>query len=85
MMTCNRTMLSVAGLPMSTEFGWSPTQFALLQSAYLAGYPLTQLLCGTLADILGAPLLFSWAVLLWYHLWTDPFFHTITNNVFATK
>lgn len=59
------TMLSLAGLSMAEQYQWGPAQFAILQSAYLAGYPLTQMLGGALADLLGARVVFAVAVTLW--------------------
>lgn len=58
-------MLSLAGLSMAEQYQWGPAQFAILQSAYLAGYPLTQMLGGALADLLGARVVFAVAVTLW--------------------
>eukprot|EP00240_Pyramimonas_obovata_P010863 CAMPEP_0118960054 /NCGR_PEP_ID=MMETSP1169-20130426/63444_1 /TAXON_ID=36882 /ORGANISM="Pyramimonas obovata, Strain CCMP722" /LENGTH=110 /DNA_ID=CAMNT_0006908197 /DNA_START=451 /DNA_END=780 /DNA_ORIENTATION=+ len=61
----NRTMLSVAGLSMAEQFSWSAKEFGALQSAYLMGYPLTQMVGGALGDKIGAKVLFTVIVLLW--------------------
>ena len=34
--------MSVAIIPMAQDFGWSPTTSGLVQSAFFAGYALTQ-------------------------------------------
>ena len=58
-------MLALAGLSMAEQYQWGPAQFAVLQSAYLAGYPLTQMLGGAMADRVGARVVFALAVAAW--------------------
>jgi MFS family permease len=55
MLVCNmdRICMSVAMIPMSKEFSWSPSVQGLIQSAFLWGYMATTLLGGKLADVHG--------------------------------
>ena len=52
---CNlcRICMSVAVMPAALELGWAPGVQGLVQSSFLWGYMATQLIGGTLADVLG--------------------------------
>ena len=52
---CNlcRICMSVAIMPAALELGWAPGVQGLVQSSFLWGYMATQLLGGTMADVLG--------------------------------
>jgi MFS family permease len=45
--------MSVAVIPMSSEFGWTASVQGLVQAAFLWGYMATQLVGGRLADLYG--------------------------------
>jgi ACS family sodium-dependent inorganic phosphate cotransporter/ACS family sodium-dependent inorganic phosphate cotransporter-like MFS transporter 9 len=45
--------MSVAIMPAALELGWTPGVQGLVQSSFLWGYMATQLLGGTMADVLG--------------------------------
>ena len=55
LLLCNmdRICMSVAVLPMSQTFGWSPKVQGMIQAAFLWGYMATQLWGGKLADTYG--------------------------------
>lgn len=64
LLLCNmdRICMSVAVLPMSKEFGWSPAIQGQVQAAFLWGYMATQLLGGALADKYGGKTVIAWAI-----------------------
>ncbi|XEQ91692.1 putative sulfoacetate transporter SauU [Sporomusa carbonis] len=49
----DRVNISVAGLIMIKEFGWTAADYGLVQSAFFVGYALTQIPGGWLADKFG--------------------------------
>lgn len=51
--------LSVAIIPMSHQFGWSPSVAGLVQSSFFWGYALSQLPGGWLAKIFGGRLVLT--------------------------
>jgi len=64
LLLCNmdRICMSVAVMPMSATFGWSPKVQGLIQAAFLWGYMATQLLGGTLADRYGGKRIIAGAI-----------------------
>ncbi|AQK95876.1 Ascorbate transporter chloroplastic [Zea mays] len=64
---CNmdRVNMSIAILPMSSEFSWSPATVGLIQSSFFWGYLLTQILGGIWADRFGGKLVLGFGVIWW--------------------
>ena len=64
LLVCNvdRICMSVAVIPMSSTFGWSPSVQGFIGSAFLWGYMATQLLGGQAADKYGGKLVISAAI-----------------------
>jgi ACS family sodium-dependent inorganic phosphate cotransporter len=61
----DRTNISVAIIPMAKQFGWGPERQGTVLSAFFAGYLLTQVLGGRLADRFGGKLVLAGGVILW--------------------
>ncbi|EMS64245.1 putative anion transporter 4, chloroplastic [Triticum urartu] len=57
--------MSIAILPMSAEFGWSPATVGLIQSSFFWGYLLTQILGGIWADRFGGKVVLGFGVVWW--------------------
>ncbi|GLT63573.1 hypothetical protein SLA2020_361300 [Shorea laevis] len=57
--------MSIAILPMSTEFSWSPTTVGLIQSSFFWGYLLTQIVGGIWIDTVGGKLVLAFGVVWW--------------------
>lgn len=64
---CNmdRVNMSIAILPMSTEFNWSPATVGLVQSSFFWGYLLTQVAGGIWADKVGGKHVLGFGVVWW--------------------
>lgn len=64
---CNmdRVNMSIAILPMSEEFNWTPTTVGLVQSSFFWGYLLTQVAGGIWADSLGGKHVLGFGVIWW--------------------
>jgi MFS family permease len=64
LLVCNmdRICMSVAVIPMSQSFGWSPSVQGFVGSAFLWGYMATQLLGGEAADWYGGRKVISFAI-----------------------
>ncbi|TVU34077.1 hypothetical protein EJB05_15903 [Eragrostis curvula] len=64
---CNmdRVNMSIAILPMSSEFSWSPATVGLIQSSFFWGYLLTQILGGIWADRFGGKVVLGFGVVWW--------------------
>ncbi|CAG9464222.1 unnamed protein product [Pedinophyceae sp. YPF-701] len=64
---CNldRVNMSVAILPMSQQFGWTPETMGLVQSSFFWGYLLTQVAGGVLADRIGGKSVLGFGVMWW--------------------
>ncbi|KAG2426462.1 hypothetical protein HXX76_011692 [Chlamydomonas incerta] len=64
---CNldRVNMSVAILPMASQFGWDAATMGLVQSSFFWGYLLTQVAGGVLADRYGGRLILGLGVLWW--------------------
>ncbi|KAG6557162.1 hypothetical protein Mapa_001089 [Marchantia paleacea] len=64
---CNmdRVNMSIAIMPMSAEFGWSPTTVGLVQSSFFWGYLLTQIAGGVWADKIGGKQVLGFGVVWW--------------------
>lgn len=64
---CNmdRVNMSIAILPMSAEFNWSPTTVGLIQSSFFWGYLLTQIAGGIWADTVGGKKVLGFGVIWW--------------------
>ncbi|KAJ9698629.1 hypothetical protein PVL29_007612 [Vitis rotundifolia] len=64
---CNmdRVNMSIAILPMSAEYNWSPTTVGLIQSSFFWGYLLTQIAGGIWADTVGGKLVLGFGVVWW--------------------
>lgn len=64
---CNmdRVNMSIAILPMSSEYKWSPATVGLVQSSFFWGYLLTQIAGGILADKIGGKAVLGFGVMWW--------------------
>ncbi|KAM0941432.1 putative major facilitator superfamily, MFS transporter superfamily [Dioscorea sansibarensis] len=64
---CNmdRVNMSIAILPMSAEFNWSPSTVGLIQSSFFWGYLLTQIAGGIWADTVGGKRVLGFGVVWW--------------------
>uniref|UniRef100_A0A2N9I6I5 Major facilitator superfamily (MFS) profile domain-containing protein n=1 Tax=Fagus sylvatica TaxID=28930 RepID=A0A2N9I6I5_FAGSY len=64
---CNmdRVNMSIAILPMSAEYNWSPTTVGLIQSSFFWGYLLTQIAGGIWADTVGGKKVLGFGVVWW--------------------
>lgn len=64
---CNmdRVNMSIAILPMSEEFAWSPLTVGLVQSSFFWGYLLTQIVGGIWADTVGGKQVLGFGVVWW--------------------
>ncbi|GAA0142147.1 secondary carrier transporter [Lithospermum erythrorhizon] len=64
---CNmdRVNMSIAILPMATEYNWSPATVGLIQSSFFWGYLLTQIAGGIWADTVGGKAVLGFAVVWW--------------------
>lgn len=64
---CNmdRVNMSIAILPMASEFNWSSTTVGLIQSSFFCGYLLTQIAGGIWADKVGGKLVLGFGVIWW--------------------
>ncbi|KXZ55458.1 hypothetical protein GPECTOR_2g1007 [Gonium pectorale] len=64
---CNldRVNMSIAILPMASQFGWDSATMGLVQSSFFWGYLLTQVAGGVLADRLGGKAVLGLGVLWW--------------------
>ncbi|XP_078148225.1 putative anion transporter 4, chloroplastic isoform X2 [Carex rostrata] len=64
---CNmdRVNMSIAILPMSAEFNWSPATVGLVQSSFFWGYLLTQIAGGIWADKFGGKVVLGFGVVWW--------------------
>lgn len=64
---CNmdRVNMSIAILPMSAEFNWSPATVGLIQSSFFWGYLLTQIAGGIWADTVGGKSVLGFGVVWW--------------------
>jgi len=61
----DRVNISVAIIPMAEQFGWSDTQRGLVLSSFFAGYMVTQVLGGWLAQKWGGKFVLGFGVLWW--------------------
>lgn len=61
----DKVILSVAILPMATEYGWSPTVAGFVQSSFFWGYMLSQLPSGYANSTFGGRRILPAGVLLW--------------------
>ena len=61
----DRVNISVAIIPMAKQFGWSDTERGLVLSSFFAGYLITQVLGGWLAQKLGGKAVLGFGVLWW--------------------
>jgi len=61
----DRVNISVAIIPMAKEFGWSDTERGIVLSSFFAGYLVTQVLGGWLAQKLGGKAVLGFGVLWW--------------------
>ncbi|XP_057430815.1 sodium-dependent phosphate transport protein 1, chloroplastic [Lotus japonicus] len=64
---CNmdRVNMSIAILPMSAEYNWSPSTVGLIQSSFFWGYLLTQIAGGVWADKVGGKQVLGFGVVWW--------------------
>lgn len=64
---CNmdRVNMSIAILPMASEYHWSPMTVGLIQSSFFWGYLLTQIAGGIWADTVGGKLVLGFGVVWW--------------------
>jgi len=70
----DRVNMSVAIIPMATEFGWDQTTKGIVLSSFFYGYLATQVLGGWLADRYGGKVVLGFGVLWWsiFTLLTPP-------------
>ena len=61
----DRVNISVAIIPMATEFGWDKTLQGSVMSAFFIGYLLTQIAGGWLADRFGGKPVLAGGVVVW--------------------
>ncbi len=61
----DRVNISVAIIPMADEFGWDRATQGLIMSSFFAGYLLTQIAGGWLADRFGGKAVLGMGVLFW--------------------
>ncbi|GLU18807.1 hypothetical protein SLE2022_350880 [Rubroshorea leprosula] len=57
--------MSIAILPMSAEFSWSPTTVGLIQLSFFWGYVLTQIAGGIWADTVGEKSVLAFGIVWW--------------------
>ncbi|CAI9106938.1 OLC1v1006190C5 [Oldenlandia corymbosa var. corymbosa] len=64
---CNmdRVNMSIAILPMASEYDWGPSTVGLIQSSFFWGYLLTQVAGGILADTVGGKAVLGFGVVWW--------------------
>ncbi|CAH1418154.1 unnamed protein product [Lactuca virosa] len=64
---CNmdRVNMSIAILPMSSEYHWNSTTVGLIQSSFFWGYLLTQIAGGIWADTVGGKRVLAFGVIWW--------------------
>ena len=64
---CNmdKVNISIAIIPMASQFGWTPATVGFIQSAFFYGYLLAQLPGGYLANKFGGQRVLPFGVLLW--------------------
>ncbi|KAI8462854.1 MAG: major facilitator superfamily domain-containing protein [Monoraphidium minutum] len=75
----DRAAISVAILPMSDEYGWSDTTKGAINSAFYAGYTVTNFIGGYLASTVGAKRTLGAGVMVW------SFFTMLTPAAAATR
>ena len=61
----DRANLATCILPMSTDLGWNLGQQGIVLSSFFAGYAVTQILGGYLADRFGGSLVLQTGMVLW--------------------
>lgn len=61
----DRVNISVAIIPMAKQFGWSDTERGLVLSSFFAGYMVTQVLGGWLAQKWGGKAVLGFGVVWW--------------------
>ena len=61
----DRVNISVTIIPMAEQFGWDRSTQGLVLSSFFAGYLLTQVFGGFLADRFGGKVVLGFGVLLW--------------------
>ena len=61
----DRVLMSLAAIEMQKEFGWSDSDKGLVLSSFFAGYLITQILGGIVANRYGGRNTFLIAVILW--------------------
>ena len=61
----DRVIISVAIIPMAADFGWNPEQQGRVLSSFFAGYLLTQVAGGWLAERYGGKVVLGFGVVFW--------------------
>ncbi|KAG1667951.1 hypothetical protein FOA52_008323 [Chlamydomonas sp. UWO 241] len=61
----DRSNISTAILPMATDFGWDKAFQGVVLSSFFAGYALTQMLGGQLADRYGGKIVLTAGISIW--------------------
>ena len=61
----DRANLATCILPMSSDLGWTLGQQGVVLSSFFAGYAITQILGGYLADRFGGSLVLQTGMILW--------------------
>lgn len=75
----DRTNISIAGVPMMKEFGWTAADFGMVQSAFFIGYALTQIPGGWAADRWGGSKVILLGTIWWsVFVFLTPFAATLT-------
>ncbi|CAL9069867.1 unnamed protein product [Musa banksii] len=67
MCLCNadRVVMSVAVVPLASQYGWSSSFMGIVQSSFLWGYPISNIAGGALADRYGSKRVMAWGVVFW--------------------
>lgn len=61
----DRVIISIAIIPMSADFGWTPEEQGRVLSSFFVGYLLTQVAGGWLAERYGGKIVLGFGVVFW--------------------
>lgn len=61
----DRTVMSIAIIPMGEEFGWNATESGLVLSSFFVGYFFTQIPGGYMARTFGGKKVLAWGCTVW--------------------
>ncbi|KAL2902108.1 putative anion transporter 3 chloroplastic [Bienertia sinuspersici] len=63
--SADRTVMSVAIVPLAQTHAWSTSFVGIVQSSFLWGYIVSSVIGGAMADKLGGPRVMAWGAALW--------------------